>query len=114
MANTVKAKTTSSTRSGRPALTPDAKQNTMIAKAINLAEKQIDEGTASSQIITHYLELGSPQARAKAERIELENELIKAKIEALRKGSVIEELMKEAINAMKEYGGHDDGDEEEY
>ena len=43
----------------RPALTPEARENQMISLAVDLAEKQLMEGTASSQVITHYLKLGS-------------------------------------------------------
>lgn len=100
-----------SKNSGRPALTPDAKNNEMIALATDLALKQLRDGTASSQIISHFLEQGSPTAKAKREKIELENELTKAKIEALKKADNIEKLYKEALDAMKTYGGHDDDEE---
>lgn len=100
------------TKSSRPALTPDAKNNEMIALATDLALKQLRDGTASSQIISHFLEQGSPTAKAKREKIELENELTKAKIEALKKADNIEKLYREALDAMKTYGGHDNDDEE--
>lgn len=37
----------------RPALTPEARENQLISLASDLAEKQLREGTASSQVITH-------------------------------------------------------------
>lgn len=49
-----KAKETGPSRSRRPALTPDARENQMISLAVDLAERQLEEGTASSQVITHF------------------------------------------------------------
>lgn len=96
----------------RPALTPEARENQLIALAINLAEKQLIEGTASSQVITHYLKLGSTKERIEKEILEKQKELISAKTEALQSAKRIEELYTDAINAMKKYSGH--GGEEEY
>lgn len=96
----------------RPALTPEARENQLIALATNLAEKQLIEGTASSQVITHYLKLGSTKERIEKEILEKQKELISAKTEALQSAKRIEELYTDAINAMKRYSGH--GGEEEY
>ena len=63
---------------GRPALTPESRENQLVSLAINLAEKQLREGTASSQVITHYLKLGSTQAKLEQEKLKQENELLKA------------------------------------
>ena len=51
----------------RPALTPEARENQLISLAVDLAEKQLQEGTASSQVITHYLKLGSTKERIEKE-----------------------------------------------
>ena len=60
MARTKQISTTSGTpKKMRPALTPEARENQMIALAVDLAEQQLRDGTASSQVITHYLKLGS-------------------------------------------------------
>lgn len=94
----------------RPALTPEGRENQMIALAINCAEKQLLEGTASSQVITHYLKLGSTKNQLEMERLRNENELLKAKTKALESAEHLEELFSEAIAAMKEYRGEgDDG-----
>ena len=42
-----------------PVMTPEARENQLISLAIDLAEQQLRNGTASSQVITHYLKLGS-------------------------------------------------------
>lgn len=96
----------------RPALTPEARENQMIALAVDLAEKQLMEGTASSQVITHYLKLGSTKERIEKEILEKQKELIAAKTENLKSAKRIEELYAEAINAMRRYSGHGDENEE--
>lgn len=106
----VKTPTTPSKR-GRPALTPEARENQLISLAVDLAEQQLREGTASSQVITHYLKLGSTREKLERERLEEENKLLKAKTEALQSQKRMDELYAEAIKAMKNYGGHGDSDE---
>ena len=69
------------------------------------------EGTASSQVITHYLKLGSTKERIEKEILEKQKELISAKTENLKSAKRIEELYTNAIEAMRRYGGHGDDDE---
>ena len=90
---------------GRPALTPESRENQLVSLAINLAEEQLRNGTASSQVITHYLKLGTTQARLEKEKLERENELLRAKTEALVSQKQTEELYRNAILAMKSYSG---------
>lgn len=97
----------------RPALSPEARENQMISLAENLAEKMLLEGTASSQLITHYLKLGTTKAMLEKEKLEKENELLRAKTEALESSKRIEELYTNALNAMKRYGGQGEPDEED-
>ena len=98
----------------RPALTPEVRENQMISLAVDLAEKQLMEGTASSQVITHYLKLGSTKERLEKEKLEEENKLLKARTEALQSAKRVEELYTNAIAAMKRYSGNGRGDEDEY
>lgn len=107
-----KGKTDGSTTPRRPALTPEARENQIIADAYDLAEKQIREGTASSQVISHFLKMGSPQARLAKEKMELENELIRAKTKAIESGEEIRTMYEEAIKAMREYSGHGGSDDD--
>ena len=72
------------TSSSRPALNPDSRENYLISLASDLAEKQLMEGTASSQVITHYLKLGSAKARLEKQILEQQVELIKAKTNAYK------------------------------
>lgn len=89
----------------RPALTPEARENQMISYAVDLAEKQLREGTASSQVITHYLKLGSSKERLEREKLERENELLRAKAESLQSAQRSEEVYMEALQAMMVYSG---------
>ena len=110
-------KQSKSERKIRPALTPEARENQMIALAVDLAEKQLLEGTASSQVITHYLKLGTTKEKLEREILAKQKALIEAKTENLQSAKRIEELYKNALDAMKSYSGHmteSDEDEDEY
>lgn len=87
--------------------TPEESEMRCVALATNLAEQQLQNGTASSQVITHYLKLGSSRAQLETEKLRLENELMKAKTEALQSQKRTEELFSEAIKAMTHYAGED-------
>ena len=102
-----------SIRLGRPAMSPEARENQMIAYAVDLAEKQLREGTASSQVITHYLKLGSSKERLEREKLERENELLRAKAESLQSAQRSEEVYKEALKAMRTYSGQITDEEED-
>lgn len=97
---------------GRPARTPEAQENRMISLAIDLAEKQLREGTASSQIIAHYLKLGSSRERLEKELLEEKKKLAQAKTEALESGKKMEELFEQAMDALKGYRGAGNSDED--
>ena len=106
-----KVKTQVSTKKMRPALTPEARENQMIALAVDCAEQQLRDGTASSQVIVHYLKLGSSKERLEKEKLEKENGLLTAKIEAMQSAKASEELYAKAIEAMRRYSGHGSSDE---
>ena len=98
----------------RPALTPEARENQMVALAMDLAEKQLLEGTASSQVITHYLKIGSTEQKKRIEKLERENELLRAKTESLETAKRIEDLYTEAISAFNIYRGENRDEEDDY
>ena len=98
-------KDTAQPRRRPPATTPEARENQLIALAVNLAEKQLSEGTATSQVLTHYLKLGSTKETIEKEILVSQNKLLKAKTEALESGVRQEELYREALDAMREYNG---------
>lgn len=106
------AKTTSKgSKKMRPALTPEARENQMIALAVDLAEQQLRDGTASSQVITHFLKLGTTRAELEKEKLRRENELLTAKAKAIESSEERNQLYEEAIAAMRNYAGHGDPDE---
>ena len=98
-------------KKGRPALSPEARENQMISLAVDLAEQQLRDGTASSQVITHFLKLGTTRAELEKEKLKRENDLLEAKRESLQSMKRTEELMAEAIKAMRNYSGNGDPDE---
>lgn len=90
-----------------PATTPEGRENQLIALAIERAEQQIRDGTVSSQVLTHFLKLGSPREQLERERLQKENDLLEAKREALASAARVEELYKDALSAMRSYKGED-------
>lgn len=106
-----RAKSDEATPMMRPALSPEGRDGQMVSLAVDLAEKQLREGTASSQVITHYLKLGSPRERLERERLEEEVKMLRAKTEALESQKNVEQLYKDAIESMRRYSGHGDDDD---
>lgn len=94
-------------RRRKPATTPDARENELIAMAHDLAEEQIKSGNASSQVVTHFLKLGSSRERLEQQRLEHENELTRVKIEAMASQKRVEAMYTEALNAMRSYAGQE-------
>lgn len=111
----VKTKSVGSSNSSkkiRPALTPEARENQMISLAMDLVQERLINGTASSQETTHFLKLGSLNARLEREKLMQENELLRARTEALQSDKKVEELYAEAIQYMKKYAGQEDVNDE--
>ena len=111
MARVKKSDASGPSKKIRPALTPEARENQLISLAVDLAEQQLRDGTASSQVITHYLKLGTTRERLEKELLEREVELKKAKTESIQSAERIEKRYSEAITAMRNYGGRGDPDE---
>lgn len=106
--------TSKQSKKGRPALTPEARENQLIALAMNAAEQQLLDGTASSQVITHFLKLGTVKEQLEMEKLRRESVLLEAKVKALESTRHIEELMEKAILAMKDYTGNGEEEYDEY
>lgn len=113
-----KAKTKTSSDSHRkmpPALTPEGRENQMISLATDLAEEWLLNGTAPSQVVTHFLKLGTMKERLEREKLEEENKLLRAKTAALEAEKERAVDYKRVINAMKRYNGfRGDNDEDDY
>lgn len=88
-----------------PPTTPEGRENKLVSLAADLAEQQLREGTASAQVITHYLKLGSSREVLEQERLRHENELLKVKRESIESQKRVEELYRDAIDAMRVYSG---------
>lgn len=101
-------------RKVRPATTDEAREQQMIAMAINEAERRIMDGTASSQIICHYLKLGSTREKQELKLKEKELELMEAKTAAIKAEQTNAEMYENAIAAMIQYSGHQDEDTDLY
>lgn len=105
------ASSSGSSRKMRPALSPEARENQMISLAMDLAEKQLMDGTASSQLITEFVKRGSTKARIEQEILEEQKQLIEAKTQSLQSAKNIEDLYVNALEAMKNYSGRGDPDD---
>lgn len=88
-----------------PATTPEARENQMISLAVDLAEEQLRNGTASTAVITHYLKLGSSKEQLEKEYLAKRTDLIGAKTDSIRSAKEIEELYTNALDAMRIYNG---------
>jgi len=89
----------------RTATTEEGREAQLVSLAIDLAEKQLNEGTASAQVITHYLKLGSTRERLEQERIRGENLLLAARADSMASLGRVEELYTQAMEAFRGYAG---------
>lgn len=97
-----------------PALTPEDREDQLISIATDLAEKKLIDGTASNSIINYFLKMGSTRERLEKEKLRKENELLRAKTESLQSMKNIEELYKNALEAMRIYKGETDDECDDY
>lgn len=112
MAKVKVASQSSATPMTRPALSPENRENQLISRAIDLAEKQLIDGSASSQVITHFLKLGTTMAQLEKEKLARENELLRAKTENMASQQKSEEFYEKVLNALRTYNGMGDPDED--
>ena len=89
----------------RPGTTPEAVESEMIALAMDVAREQMENRTVSSQVLTHFVKAGAMKNSLERKKLELELELVKAKTESIKSQKNVEELMKQALDAMKTYSG---------
>lgn len=102
-----RARNTSNDKRRPPARTPEARELELSSAAYDLAEEQIQNGTASSQVITHFLKAGSMRERLEQVKISHEIELMEVKKEQLVAEARRDEQFAEAIAAMRSYQGVD-------
>lgn len=92
-------------RKAAPATTPEGREHQLVSLAVDLVERQLRDGTATSQVVTHYLKLGSTREQLEQDRLRGENELLRKKIEQIESQKNVEELYKKALDAMRNYSG---------
>lgn len=100
-----------------PARTPEEQETVLISKAFKLIERQIDDGTASSQILSQYAKLGSSRERLEQERLVNENAVMRKKLETMEAAIDLKNLMEDALGAFVGYQGgktSDEDDDEDY
>lgn len=94
------------------ARTPEAREQQLVALSYDLAEKQILEGTVSSQVLTHFLKIGSTREKIELQKVKQETVLVEAKVKDLANVEDMKKLYSEAMDAMRGYGGQEvSGDE---
>ena len=108
-----KSKSSSERKSGRPATTPKDREDELINLAVKLAEQQLRDGTASTQVIVHYLKLGSTRGMLEQEMLENKTKLVRAQTESIQASKKNEELYANALKAMSIYSGIGGSDEEQ-
>lgn len=102
-------------RKTRPAFTPEGRELQLVSLAMDRAEQQLRDGTASSQVITHFLKLATEREKTEREILKLQKELIVAKTENLQSTKRTEEMFEKAMAAFKDYRGQSDpGDDYDY
>lgn len=94
--------------SRRPARTPEERELQLVNLSFDAAEVQIREGRATSQLLTHFLKLGTERELLELERLKGENELLKAKVDSLASAQRMEEIYAKALKAMSSYQGRPD------
>ena len=97
-----------SKRIDKPAMTMESWEDRLVYKLMGLAEKQIDEGTVSSQVLTQFIKLGSEKQKLELEKLKEENKLLRAKTEQLEAETRLEEKYDKAIKFFGLYSGRDD------
>ena len=95
-----------------PARSPEEYEERLVSMSMELAERQIREGTATSQVLTHFLKAASTRERLEREKLQRENELLRARAEALESSKRVEELYADALRAMRSYSGQPEPEED--
>ncbi len=94
-------------RIGPAASTPEGRESELISLAHDLAAQQMRDGTASSQVIAHFLKLGGAKERLEKELLEQQVQLSKAKTEMLQASKNVAALYENALSAFAKYNGAD-------
>ncbi len=105
---TAKKNDETSMRSSPPARNLENRENQLIAKAYDVAEKRLNDGTASAQEIVHFLKMGAAKAQLEKKKLEAETMLLESKRDAVDSAKRSDIKYQEAIEAFREYSGQTD------
>lgn len=101
-----------------PAASDEERTMQMGSLAMDLAEKRMREGIASSAEILYFIKAASPEARLERIKLEEETKLIQARVTDIERSKNTEELYAQAIAAFQEYRGidadYEEGDYDDY
>lgn len=114
MAKPTVAGSSSTPRRGRKAIGEEARENQLISLAMDLAEQQLRDGTASSQLVTEFVKRGSKKYREELEKVRAENKMLLAKAKSYEDQKNMAEVYEKALRAMRNYSGYGDDDEYDY
>ena len=97
-------KVSGGTRKLPPAQSPEELEKRNIHLAEERAAKMLEEGTAPTSILLHYLKLGTSKAELEKAKLENETKLLTAKTEALESAKDVSKMMEDVMNCIKGYG----------
>lgn len=103
-----KVKTNSTKNNMRPAISPANRDMQLVSLAVDCAERQLREGTASPSVIVHYLKLGSEKEQLENERLREENKLLKAKTKSIEDAADTKAAYENVIKVLRDYAGYGD------
>ena len=90
-----------------PASSDEERTLQMASLAMDLAEKRLREGRASSAEILYFVKQGSEEARLERAKLAEDVKLIQARVADIERSKNTEELYAKAISAFQEYQGLD-------
>ena len=88
-----------------PSVNHEDREKELIAMAENLAVQRIMDGTASNQLLVHFLKENTVRARLEREKLEEEIKNIKAKTKAVETSGDLDAKYQEVLDTMKAYRG---------
>ena len=97
-----------------PAKTPEERESVLISKSLNLIERQIEDGSVSSTVLSIYAKAGTERDRLEKERLRNENDVLRKKLETMEAAIDVKNLMEEALGAFKGYSGRREDLTEEF
>lgn len=97
----------------KPARTPKQRENQIINLVMDVVEQKIIDGTASSQILCHFLKLATEKERLENDKLRGELELAKARVRQIDMQEDLKSLYEGAVSAMRGYRSTNENDEEQ-